>query len=432
MRPRRFYVALMAIATAACTGRVVYTLTVARHTTHSLDELAYAGAAISLSEGHGFNFAPLFSAHRVQIADHGPLTSFVLAPTALVTDHNLDAMRITVAVFGSIVVILIGLLGRQVATSRVGLIAASVATVYPNFFAHDGLLMSETFAALGAALTLLFTYRLLRTPNWANAVGVGVACSIAMLSRGELVLLLPLLVVPSVLAAKRLPLARRFQLVGIATLAAAIAIAPWVGYNLSRFDRPVLISYTDGGVIAGSNCARTYSGALFGFWDGRCHAVAHNGEDASVVAERSRREGLRYAWRHLDRLPLVIAAREGRTWGVYRVEQMTRIAGESEGIPTTVMWAGWATYLLLIGLAAAGIPTLRRRGVTLFPILAPFGIVVIVAALFYGHTRFRIPAEISIVVLAAVTLDVLIDRVTVPPRRSGARATATRSRPRPV
>jgi len=411
MRPRRFYVALLAIATAAFTGRVVYTLTVARHARHSLDELAYAGAATSVSEGHWFNFAPLFSAHRVQIADHGPLTSLVLAPTALLTDHSVDAMRITVAVVGSIVVVLIGLLGREVATSRVGLIAAGVAAVYPNLFAHDGLLMSETFAALGSALTLLFTYRLLRTPNWGNAVGAGVACAIAMLSRGELVLFVPLLVVPSVLMATRLPWARRLQLAGIATLTAAIAIAPWVGYNLSRFDRPVLISYTDGGLFLGSNCATTYSGALFGFWDGRCHVVAHKGEDLSAVEERARREGLTYAWRHLDRLPLVIAAREGRTWGVYRVGQMTRIAGETEGIPTTVMWAGWATYWLLIGLAAAGIRTLRRRGVTLFPLLAPFGIVVIVTALFYGHTRFRIPAEISIVVLAAVTLDALIDRV---------------------
>jgi len=206
-------------------------------------------------------------------------------------------------------------------------------------------------------------------------------------------------------------LARRFQLAGIATLTAATAIAPWVGYNLSRFDRPVLISYTDGGVIAGANCARTYSGTFFGFWDGRCHAVAHNGEDESAVAERSRGDGLTYAWHHLDRLPLVIAAREGRAWSVYRVGQMTRIADESEGIPAAVMWAGLATYLLLLGLAAAGIRTLRRRGVTLFPILAPFGIVVIVAAIFYGHTRFRIPSEISIVVLAAVTLDALIDRV---------------------
>jgi len=110
MRPRRFYVALLAIATAAFTGRVVYTLTVARHARHSLDELAYAGAATSVSEGHWFNFAPLFSAHRVQIADHGPLTSLVLAPTALLTDHSVDAMRITVAVVGSIVVVLIGLL----------------------------------------------------------------------------------------------------------------------------------------------------------------------------------------------------------------------------------------------------------------------------------------------------------------------------------
>src|SRR6478736_4008911 len=106
MRPRRFYVALLTIATAACTARVVYTLTVARHARHSLDELAYAGAAVSISEGHWFNFAPLFSAHREQIADHGPLTAFLLAPTALLTDHSVTAMRITVAVFGSIVVIL--------------------------------------------------------------------------------------------------------------------------------------------------------------------------------------------------------------------------------------------------------------------------------------------------------------------------------------
>jgi 4-amino-4-deoxy-L-arabinose transferase-like glycosyltransferase len=290
------------------------------------------------------------------------------------------------------------------------LIAACTAAVYPNLFAHDGLLMSETFAAFGTAMTLLFTYRLVRKPSWANAVGVGLSCAVAMLSRGELVLLLPLLVVPTVILAKELTLARQLRLAGIATVTAAVSIAPWVGYNLSRFDRPILISDTDGGVIAGSNCAATYSGTFFGFWDGRCHASAHKGDDASVVADRSRREGLHYAQRHAGRLPLVIAAREGRTWGVYRLRQMMRIAGATEGIPTTVMWAGWATYCVLMAMAVAGTVTLRRRGVTLYPILAPFGIVFIVAALFYGHTRFRVPAEVSIVVLASVGLDALIDR----------------------
>jgi hypothetical protein len=48
---------------------------------------------------------------------------------------------------------------------------------------------------------------------------------------------------------------------------------------------------------------------------------------------------------------------------------------------------------------------LHRRHVRLLPLVAMPVLVVIVTAVFYGLPRFRLPAEITIVVLAAAALD---------------------------
>ena len=354
MSPRRFWLVLFAITVAALVGRVAYALTVIPHTTHSLDEPVYEGAAVSLGEGRGFTLYPYFGApHRIETADHAPLTSIVLAPIARISGNDEDAMRVMVAVVGVGVVVLVGLLGRDLGGPRTGLVAAGLAAIYPNLWSHDGLLMSETFAALGTVATILCVRLLIRTPNWRIAGATGLACAIAMLSRGELVLLVPVLVLPAVLGLRRFGWPRRLQLFGVVVCAAALVLAPWVAYNLSRFERPVFISYTDGGVIAGANCDRTYSGALFGFWDGRCHPRTSKAEDPSAIAARARDDGVDYVGAHLDRFPLVIVAREGRVWGVHRIFPVAHIAGETEGIPTEVTWAGWAMYWILILLAVA-------------------------------------------------------------------------------
>jgi hypothetical protein len=63
---------------------------------------------------------------------------------------------------------------------------------------------------------------------------------------------------------------------------------------------------------------------------------------------------------------------------------------------------------MLVALAAAGVTVLRRRGVAALPILGPVVVVTLVAATLYGRPRFRVPAEISIVVLAGVALDAFV------------------------
>jgi hypothetical protein len=78
---------------------------------------------------------------------------------------------------------------------------------------------------------------------------------------------------------------------------------------------------------------------------------------------------------------------------------------ENEGRETAVSWAGFVTFWLLVPLAVAGGVILRRRRVPITPLVAQFVIVTVIAAAIYGLVRFRIPAEVSIVVLAAVALD---------------------------
>jgi hypothetical protein len=53
---------------------------------------------------------------------------------------------------------------------------------------------------------------------------------------------------------------------------------------------------------------------------------------------------------------------------------------------------------------------LWRRRETLVVLAAPFVLVTLTAALAYGATRFRMPAEVALVVLAAVGADALARR----------------------
>ena len=413
---RGFARALALIALAALAWRVAYTLTVLddlpdpaftnRGLSQSFDEIYYRNTADLLTEGVWFK-EPLFGSHDLEAAEHPPLTSLVLTPVALVTNSEL-VLRLAVTVAGVGVVVLAGLIARAVAGRRAGLVAAGLAAAYPNLWVNDGLLLSETFAALLSAAVIYATYRLLDRPSWTRAATVGLLLGLAMLSRDELALLGPLLVTPAVLLVRGPDLAARLRLVGIAALAAAAVIAPWVGYNLARFDQPVLLGYSEGATLLGANCGTTYQGPMVGFWDGRCAAVAEL-EEQSRDAEHKRSLAFEYIGDHTRRLPAVMLARLGRVWSAYRPLQMAEWS-EAEGRPEWASLAGVAMFWALVPFAVVGGVRLRRRAVPLTPLLAPFAIVALVAALFYGLVRLRVPAEVPLVVLAAVGVEAAVAR----------------------
>jgi 4-amino-4-deoxy-L-arabinose transferase-like glycosyltransferase len=318
--------------------------------------------------------------------------------------NHLLAQRLTMTGFGAGVVLLIGLIGRAVAGDRAGLLAAGLAAVYPNLWINDGLVMSETLATLAVALAILFAYKFIRSPRLATAGWLGAACGLAMLARAELGLLLPLMVLPVALFLRSYPLKRQVGLFLVACLAAFALVSPWLVANLTRFDEPVLFSTNDGLTICGANLHRTYYGEGTGLWALDCAGLPVPKGDRSVVSNALRRDGLHFIREHLGRVPAVVAVRIARVWSLYAPGLMANY-NVNEGRDVEVSWAGFFAFWLLVPCAVVGGIRLRRRQVPITPLVAQFVIVTVTAAAIYGITRFRAPAEVSLVVLAAVAFD---------------------------
>jgi 4-amino-4-deoxy-L-arabinose transferase-like glycosyltransferase len=403
---RRFWRVLLLIVLAAFALRVGYVMLAKRTEPLVGDQLYYNAQANTLARGNGFTDFRDGS----QTAEHPPLTALALTPTSWVMERfdpggsHVLAQRLTMTVFGAAVVLLIGLLGRAVAGPRAGLLAAAIAAVYPNLWINDGLVMSETLATLAVALAILLAYRFLQDPKPVNAAWLGAACGLAMLARAELGLLLPLMVLPVALFLKSLPVVRQLGLFLVACLAALVIVSPWLIANLTRFDEPVLFSTNDGLTICGANLHRTWYGDGTGLWALDCAGFPVPRGDRSVVSNHLRSEGLHFIRDHLGRLPVVVAVRVARVWSLYAPGQMASY-NVNEGRDVELSWAGFFTFWVLVPFAVAGGVVLRRRRVPITPLVAQFVIVTVTAAAIYGLARFRTPAEVSLVVLAAVAVD---------------------------
>ena len=107
----------------------------------------------------------------------------------------------------------------------------------------------------------------------------------------------------------------------------------------------------------------------------------------------------------------MLAAREGRTWGIFRPLQQTHFDARI-GSALWVERLRLVTYWMLASMAIIGALVLRRRGITLIPVAALFFLVVVTVALAFGDTRYRAPAEVGIVLLAATAVDAGVSRLT--------------------
>ncbi|MCC5950459.1 MAG: glycosyltransferase family 39 protein [Acidimicrobiia bacterium] len=396
------------------------------------DALYYVRQAQVIAGG-GFFDDP--AAPGMPAADHPPLTALLLVPAAALPYVDVGAARITMAVVGMLVVVVLGLLGRELAGERAGLVAAGLAAANPNLWMNDALPMSEAPAALAVAVVLLGAYRLAARPTPRAAVVLGVCCGLAVLTRGELALLVPFTVLPALLAAPgAVPLRRRLGTWVIVGAVGVATVVPWTLFNLVRFSEPALLSTNEGLTIVGANCDAVYHGGGLGFWNLGCaEELGHLIPEGADQSERShiyRDEGLDYISNNVDRLPTVALARFGRVWNLYDPAGMVWL-NQGEGRESWASWAGMWWFWLTTPLAVAGLVVLRRRQVSIAPLVSTAVVVSVTAVLFYGIVRFRVPADVAATVAAAVALTALIDRWQ-PPDRAPAGTAADEPRPQPA
>ncbi len=421
--PRWFRLALPSIVAASLALRVAYVFAYRRNFDPHGDAYFYHAGANLLAEGKGF-ISPFFvqqGLHRAA-AEHPPLYIIFLAIPSVLGMKSVLTHLLWSCLLGSGTVWVIGLLGRAVCGARAGIVAAVLAAAYPNLWAPDGMLQAETLSMFAAAVTLLFAYAYWRHPTGRRLVLVGAACAFGALARSELILLVPLLVVPLACLTRDRSWAVRLRWLGASVLAAAVVLAPWTIYNTTRFVHPVLLSAQFAPLLASANCDSTYYGPLQGYFDIQCAAAIEKKAGLTLRDDESQedvvyqRAAVDYIRAHLSRLPTVEEVRLRRIVGLYKTGLYVRADAYIEGrSPVWISWAALYSFWALALLSIPGAFLLRRRSpsryrrrIPVYPLLAPVVVVFVTVVVTYASTRFRTTAEPSFVVLAAVAIDAAI------------------------
>lgn len=360
------------------------------------DSWYYSGQAKQLANGVWFREL----LHDQPGAEHGPLTSLLMAPVSF-GEHWQDWQRLVTVLTGCVTVWVIARIALEVSGPAAAGVAASLAAVYPNLWMNDGLVMSESVSMLMVALSLLFAQRAAQDRSIRSMVVTGLVLGLGVLARSELALLAPL-VCAWMLVADRRP-RHHWRGVLVALVVAVGVVVPWAAFNLSRFEHPVLLTTNDGTTWLGANCPQTYSGDAIGGWTIECISADPDyrpDEEPSVRSARQRGMARQFVTEaSLGTLGKVALARVARSLDLYGLgDLVTQDVGEER--PRWAVWAGISMFWMMVPLAVVGARGLRRRVRLL--LLAPAVVAFATTVLFYGAHRIRSSAEPTLVVLAAL------------------------------
>jgi 4-amino-4-deoxy-L-arabinose transferase-like glycosyltransferase len=405
-RRDRFAVGLALIALAGLVGRVIYVVCM-RDRSVLGDGPFYHYSANLLVDGYAFvnPHALLTTGVEVPYAGHPPAWTLVLAgPSAVGLDSYLSH-QLVACVVGTATIIMTGLAGRVAFGRRAGLIAAALLALYPNAWIYEREVQAETLALLGVATTIWLAYRFRARPSLGQAVALGATVGFVVMARPELLALTAFLLAPLILSAAGIEWQRRAAWLAAAGIACALVMLPWSIYNLTRFERPVPLTTSLGTTMLAGNCEPAYHGERLGFYSLGC-AVLQRGlsSDRSIADGQERRIAIEFMRDNASRVPVVMAARVGRTFGVFRPFQQMHF-DTNRNTDLWVIRSGFFMYWALVPLAIAGAVIARRRRIPIYPLLAFPAIVLLTVLMTIGQTRYRATAEISLVLLASVSVD---------------------------
>jgi 4-amino-4-deoxy-L-arabinose transferase-like glycosyltransferase len=414
-RARGFHVGLAFISVAGLLYRIWYDVWERGRIALNGDAAYYHWQSIDIS--HGLWFIDPGQYHwfgRITpSAGHPPVYLLYLAAVARTIGQSQLTQHIASCFLGGGAIYVIGLIGREVWDERVGLFAAAGTAVYAMLWINDEMLMSESAYVLTSALMVYWALRFWKKPTVGRAALMGAGVALAALTRAEAALLFPLMALPFALARKHPDWPTRLKYLVVSFGVGGLIMAPWIGYNLTRFQRPVLMSNGIGSVLMVSNCDATYSGTLFGYWSIECAAgLGHLKGDESEQEVVWRKRGLDYIKNHKTRYPIVSAARVARMWDIWtphRINQGIRFDGLLEGRGMWQTQLATDQYFLLLPFAIAGIVILRRRRQAILPFVAIAATITFTAATTFGITRYRAPVDAMMPVLAGVAFFAAVD-----------------------
>jgi hypothetical protein len=394
---------LVAISLLGIGIRVVYDVTVGRHLHMGLDSIWYQLMGKQIAGGTGYvDPATLIATgHKVPTANFPPLYPATVALFRGLGLTTAADQRVGGAILGGVTVALTGLLGHRIGGWRLGLPGAALVAVWPPLIAGDGSLMSENLAVPAVLAATLATIVAVRNGGLARWALVGVLLGVLCLVRSELPLTAGCLLLFGVIFGGAQGAGRqRWAGVALSLLIVLAIVLPWSLSRRSAVGNEAFLPTNGAKTFVGANCQETYGGEQLGGWTYACVAAADRGAQPSTENQRAiveRRTGIRYATGHLNRLPLVLAARELRLAGAWSPGALIA-ADVQESRDARWDRFDWYCEIIVLPFALIGCVLLARREPI---VLAPVVALIVAAAVTYGSPRLRLPAE-PILLLAAV------------------------------
>jgi 4-amino-4-deoxy-L-arabinose transferase-like glycosyltransferase len=394
---RRLWPWLLGIAAAGLVLRLAFAFGYWTGEVLTRDEREYLSLARSLAAGHGFVYDAEVKTGPIDPFGRAPGYPVFLALVgggSSVTASVPGSVKTAQAVIGSLGVVLVGLLARQLAGDRAAIAAAAIAACYPPLVWISAYAFSEAiFWPLGLVIgrRVSFYENRKKTPD---VFFTGVLTGAAILIRPAMLLFLPL--AAAWLLWKRRPWAMLALVAG-----AMLVIAPWTIRNYQHHGRFVLVA-SEGGVT---------------FWTGNHPLARGEGDLAANPALRREQQALAARYPSLSEEALEpIYYREALGWiaahpidwlalELRKVFYLIVPIGPSYKVHSTRYYvASVVSYGLLLLVALAGLVRLgsaRRRTPGLWLLVAS---AILVCLVFFPQERFRIPVIDPALAVLAGTL----------------------------
>jgi 4-amino-4-deoxy-L-arabinose transferase-like glycosyltransferase len=219
------------------------------------DQRWYFVVAVNLASGYGYVSNSNPSIIYGEIVGPGDPTAFwppgypiVLAGFWKVFPMTLDSAKVFHAVLGALTIPLVYGIGQKLFDRRTGLVAAGLFAVFPNAIIWTPLIISEhlfTFVFVAALWVLVVSGERSRA-GWPALVAIGFLTGVAMLTRGQGAVLVPVVFVYWLL---RFGWRSALRSTTLALVMAAAVIAPWTARNWVELHAFIPISTNTGTVL---------------------------------------------------------------------------------------------------------------------------------------------------------------------------------------
>ena len=424
--------------------RLVYVFVVKAGAQLQGDAFYYHGQAALNLKGHWFVDPQVYLAKHpnpvlLASAQHPPVFTLLLTAGDLVGLRSVDAQLVLGCLIGTATIALTGVVTRDLVSPRAGAIAAVIAALYPGFWVFDGEVMSEPLVMLLAALVILAANRCFRDFTVRRCLVLAFLTGLCALTRAELVLLIPLVALPTIWWQRSLAWRRRMALCGLAVVVAVAPMVPWFARNFIVFHQPVFLSDQLPITLASANNQEAYYGPLTASWCYTCLLKAPPSRTLSEAGAGPYWDGARPS---TTSRPMRLGRRwwPSNGWGSSGTSTLpcarpNRIS--SKDGPRRCPMPGWSGSIRWPPWRSAGLSSSAGVASPSIPLVAMFIVPTVAAVVTYGNYRFRSEAEVALVVLASVALDAvwgsMAGRPAVPERAPAPRSrSAGRLPARPV